>query len=507
MKVHAPEVSYLQTEDNFTSPGAQGLSLKPGVSFQPSHLSQGSLVLDIESSEELVSQTLKRPYVGDHYLENQKRAGLKEDSRSDSVTFQGSFPKDITKQGSSLMLEVVAGPSRGLQHSVQSTNTSSLPLTLGRVPPSDLLLKDSEVSGKHAMINWNLDKMKWELVDMGSLNGTLVNSESINHPNTGSRHWGNPVELSSGDKITLGTTTQINVRITSPTESNIPFGLGVASDPMAMRRGGKKLPMEDMCYFQWLLPGADQFGVFGVCDGHGGPDAAVSASKYLPEMVTAILSDPIKREKVLSQQDASDAIQDAFHRTEESMNHYYEGCTATLLLVWMDGQNNFFLQCGNVGDSACIVNFSGRQIKMTEDHRITSPSEKLRFKETGEPPIKDGDTRLCGINLARMLGDKFLKEQDSRFSSNPYVSPVVCINQPNEAFALIASDGLWDVISVKQAAQLVFQAKERYGGVDSKEQLAEKIANHLLNEARASRTKDNTSVVYLDFDSAFRTPM
>jgi hypothetical protein len=29
------------------------------------------------------------------------------------------------------------------------------PITLGRVPPNDLVLKDSEVSGKHARINWN----------------------------------------------------------------------------------------------------------------------------------------------------------------------------------------------------------------------------------------------------------------------------------------------------------------------------------------------------------------
>lgn len=36
-----------------------------------------------------------------------------------------------------------------------STDTSKLPLTLGRVPPSEVVLKDSEVSGKHAMIKWN----------------------------------------------------------------------------------------------------------------------------------------------------------------------------------------------------------------------------------------------------------------------------------------------------------------------------------------------------------------
>jgi len=32
-----------------------------------------------------------------------------------------------------------------------------------------------------------------------------------------------------------------------------------------------------------------------------------------------------------------------------------------------------------------------------------------------------------GLNLARMFGDKFLKEQDSRFSSEPYVSQAVRI--------------------------------------------------------------------------------
>jgi hypothetical protein len=48
------------------------------------------------------------------------------------------------------------------------------------------------------------------------------------------------------------------VHISSQTESQIPFGVGVASDPMALRRGGKKLPMEDVCYHQWPLPGVDQ---------------------------------------------------------------------------------------------------------------------------------------------------------------------------------------------------------------------------------------------------------
>lgn len=43
-----------------------------------------------------------------------------------------------------------------------------------------------------------------------------------------------------------------------------------------------------------------------------------------------------------------------------------------------------------------------------------------------------------GLNLARMFGDKFLKEQDSRFSSEPYVSQAVRITKACTAFAVIA---------------------------------------------------------------------
>lgn len=48
---------------------------------------------------------------------------------------------------------------------------------------------------------------------MGSLNGTLLNSQPINHSDSGSRHWGAPVELASGDIITLGTTSKIYVSL------------------------------------------------------------------------------------------------------------------------------------------------------------------------------------------------------------------------------------------------------------------------------------------------------
>ncbi|XP_059632540.1 protein phosphatase 2C 70 [Cornus florida] len=498
----AEETSHL-TEGNFSSSRAHGLGYKQRIPSKASQLTQsGSFVLNVEDivvGQTLVGQTLRVPLVTNDSAEELK-SGREEDLSYDSKfgSENDSF-REFVPKGSCLTLEVISGPSRGLRCSVQSTNTSRLPLTLGRVSPSDLLLKDSEVSGKHALINWNLNKSKWELVDMGSLNGTLLNSQTVHYPDSGSRHWGEPTGLENGDVITLGTTSKILVHITSRTEYQIPFGVAVASDPMALRRGGKKLPMEDVCYYQWPIPGTDQFGLFGICDGHGGASAATSASKLLPEMVASILSDTGRRTRVLSKCDASDVLRDAFLQTEARMNHYYEGCTATVLLVWADGHENFFAQCANVGDSACVINIDGKQIKMTEDHRITSYSERLRIQETGEP-LKDGETRLCGLNLARMLGDKFLKQQDVRFSSEPYISQVVYINQESRGFALLASDGFWDVVNFKKAFHLVHRTRER--DATGRENTAEKIANFLLSEARSQRTKDNTSIIFLDFDTS-----
>jgi hypothetical protein len=61
---------------------------------------------------------------------------------------------------------------------------------------------------------------------------------------------------------------------------------------------------------------------------------------------------------VLSKRDASDVLRDMFAKTEARLEeHQYEGCTATVLLVWKDNEENFFAQCANLGDSACVIQY------------------------------------------------------------------------------------------------------------------------------------------------------
>ncbi|KAF8077468.1 hypothetical protein N665_1034s0007 [Sinapis alba] len=491
-----------------TSEGSREYDLE-GACYQNEGILRSSLTggraykQRLPSSSPNQGQTLRHP-ADKVSLEEVETCDLQDNT---SQNLQRDLEKDrlselspglVNDQRSWLCLEVISGPSIGLQIAVHSLSTSKLPLNLGRVSPSGMILKDPEVSGKHAQITWNFTKFKWELVDMGSLNGTLLNSRPVSHPDIGSRKWGHPVGLASEDIITLGTTTKVYVLISSQNEFKTPFRIGVASDPMALRRGGRKLDMEDVFYYKWPLPGVNKFGLFCICDGHGGAGAAQSAVKIIPEILANILSDSLEKEKVLSQGDASNVLRDVLAKTEARLDDYqYEGCTVTVLLVWKDGEENLFAQCANLGDSACVINLDGRCLQMTEDHRVSSLTERRRIQEAGLS-LKERDTRIHGINLARMLGDKFLKEQDKRFSAEPYISEALRIDQSNkDVFAVLASDGLWDVVSVRRAVQLVLQMREKESGT---EDIAEKIAKGLLDEASAKRTKDNTSIIYLDFD-------
>lgn len=77
------------------------------------------------------------------------------------------------------VLVVISGPQMGLRKVVDRT------LLIGRDPTSDLVLEDSLVSSRHAMLEDRGDC--WALVDLDSTNGTLVNgikgSEFVLAPN------------------------------------------------------------------------------------------------------------------------------------------------------------------------------------------------------------------------------------------------------------------------------------------------------------------------------------
>jgi len=86
----------------------------------------------------------------------------------------------------SAMLIIHRGPNRGERFLL-----NSLESTIGRASENDVVLDDVTVSRKHANIRRAGER--FELIDLGSLNGTYVNNNSIAR-----------ATLSSGDEIQFG---------------------------------------------------------------------------------------------------------------------------------------------------------------------------------------------------------------------------------------------------------------------------------------------------------------
>ena len=66
--------------------------------------------------------------------------------------------------------------------------------TIGALPDNNLILRDGYISAHHARLSW--DGVGWSIEDLGSRNGTQVNTERI-QPNV-------PQSLANGALISLG---------------------------------------------------------------------------------------------------------------------------------------------------------------------------------------------------------------------------------------------------------------------------------------------------------------
>ena len=88
-------------------------------------------------------------------------------------------------EGSALLV-VKRGPNAGSRFLLDQPVTTS-----GRHPDSDIFLDDVTVSRRHA--EFRMEGDKFEVVDVGSLNGTYVNREPKNS-----------ADLSNGDEVQIG---------------------------------------------------------------------------------------------------------------------------------------------------------------------------------------------------------------------------------------------------------------------------------------------------------------
>ncbi len=82
-------------------------------------------------------------------------------------------------------------------------------VTVGRLAGNTVCIEDSEVSSTHCLLTWDPAKRVWQVMDLGSLNGTRLNGNFISNT---IRRPGKNCRLRTDDILLLGSRTAIKVR-------------------------------------------------------------------------------------------------------------------------------------------------------------------------------------------------------------------------------------------------------------------------------------------------------
>jgi len=198
-----------------------------------------------------------------------------------------------------------------------------------------------------------------------------------------------------------------------------------------------------------------------VYDGHGG--AAIS--KYLRQNLYAQFQqalhapiedcnvDKVKEALVQSYCQVDQEVQKVAHWS-------FQGSTAVVCVC-----HPIAFLTANVGDSRAVLSRRNMAIELTEDHKPNNPNELARIKKLGgtvkwygyldpegKPVEGTGVYRINGnLAVARAIGDR---------TERPFVSGEVEIRQfsrdaEGDQFVILASDGLWDVMTSEEAVDLV----------------------------------------------------
>ena len=120
------------------------------------------------------------------------------------------------------------------------------------------------------------------------------------------------------------------------------------------------------------------------------------------------------------------------------------GSTACVALVRQEFGHKI-VYVANVGDTRAVLSKSGAAERMSMDHKATDQSEIDRIRKGGGIVMDD---RVGGtLAVTRAFGDHALKRDG--VTAKPTINKHVL--RPFDKFLVIASDGVWDVLSDQEA--------------------------------------------------------
>ena len=190
------------------------------------------------------------------------------------------------------------------------------------------------------------------------------------------------------------------------------------------------------------------------------------------------------------------ALHDAFTRTDAEFAEA-DGDAASLVgttaVVALVGTRKLYV--ANCGDSRAVLCRGGAALPLTDDHKAAREDETARVEAAGGQILFWNGVRVMGVlAVSRAIGDRGLR---------PFViaAPEVTIvgRRPDDELLLLASDGLWDVLSNSEAVTLARRCLARARARGATRASAARIAATVLTRAAVDRgSRDNVTVVVVD---------
>ena len=265
--------------------------------------------------------------------------------------------------------------------------------------------------------------------------------------------------------------------------------LRVGWEATAGRRGADR--MEDRVV-ACAVPGVALAAVF---DGHNGDAAAEYCRLHVAEVITAKIraagtigaggsSESMVDVAATSLQAAFVALNESFAASATADD---SGCTALAALCLpapsSNGATSGHVLVANAGDCVCVLWRGDTLVPLNAEHTAALASERQRVEAAGATvsQTSDGKLRVGGvIQVTRCIGDRPLRHLG--LTSEPELTRVEL--QPDDKMIVMASDGLWDVMSYERVLHCLKHTAKS----------PDLIAKRLLGEALDRGTTDNTSV-------------
>jgi serine/threonine protein phosphatase PrpC len=247
-----------------------------------------------------------------------------------------------------------------------------------------------------------------------------------------------------------------------------------------------KRPYQEDRFTHALVYGNDFFAVY---DGHGGDTTSSFLQNNLHKYFAEYRSD---------KSSIQTSFNIAFAKAEKyALGHLDDGSTA--VVGFIDRYNQ--LHCAWVGDSRLVLEKNGGVGFATDDHKPDREDEKKRIVDAGGSVEHYGVWRVNGLAVSRSIGDKGCKKMgQGQIVAVPEYAKMQ-LSRDNH-FMIIASDGLWDVMSNEDAVNLV---KEEFKDIKVKNTTAlASVAQFLQNEAIKRGSGDNITVCIVHFDWSWR---